>query len=667
MRSSGLWVCLGAALLCSVVGCLSPSAGQVAERPARNVILFIADGLRAGSVNPDDAPTLWAIRDQGVNFRNSHSLFPTFTTPNASAIATGHYLGDTGDFGNSGYVGFPIFDSGNFSRTPGTLTPFLENDQVLGDLDEHFANRRFLNEVTLLEAARTHGFNTAAVGKLGPVAIQDVTQTNPQGGRFVVPTTVILDDSTGSESGLPLSADVSRALQEVGLALAAPPTGLNSGTLSTPGTLVPNRVQQKWFADATTRAILPLFRRSGRPFVLVYWSRDPDGSQHNQGDSLNRLVPGINGPTSRAGVANADANLRQLLDYLDQNPDIRDRTDVFVTSDHGFSTISRHEIDAEGHGSTSYAATFTYRSAAGTPEVMPGWLPPGFLAVDLAHALGLGLFDPDAQAVIDGVTRYVPVDPSKPTSSSSHQHLLQGNALLGGTGVVQPRTDAKVVVSAGGGSDLIYIPSRDPALVRQIVGILSRQDYIGGLFVDGSYGEVPGALSMNAVSLVGSAQMPRPAIVVSFRHFAVDPANPLQSGVQISDSTLQEGQGMHGGLGRDETFNNMAAMGPDFRRGFVDDMPVSNADIAGTLAHVLGLDLPAKGALAGRVLSEALVDGGRAAPARSGRLVSRKAADGRSTVLEYQESNGRRYVDTACFTVVRQSGSSAAESKSLCQ
>ena len=37
---------------------------------------------------------------EGVDFRNSHSLYPTVTTPNASAIATGHYIGDTGDFGN---------------------------------------------------------------------------------------------------------------------------------------------------------------------------------------------------------------------------------------------------------------------------------------------------------------------------------------------------------------------------------------------------------------------------------------------------------------------------------------------------------------------------------------------------------------------------------------
>lgn len=61
-----------------------------------------------------------ALREAGVNFTN------------ASAIATGHYLGDTGDFSNT------VFDSGNFGSATGTLTPFVENNQILGDLDSHF-------------------------------------------------------------------------------------------------------------------------------------------------------------------------------------------------------------------------------------------------------------------------------------------------------------------------------------------------------------------------------------------------------------------------------------------------------------------------------------------------------------------------------------------------
>jgi hypothetical protein len=86
-----------------------------APHRTRNVIIFVADGLRHGSVNPVDAPTLLAIREHGVTFANSHSLFPTFTMPNASAIATGHALGDTGVFSNTEYVGFPIW---HLRRTP---------------------------------------------------------------------------------------------------------------------------------------------------------------------------------------------------------------------------------------------------------------------------------------------------------------------------------------------------------------------------------------------------------------------------------------------------------------------------------------------------------------------------------------------------------------------
>jgi len=59
-------------------------------------------------VSPERTPTFAKVRDTGVNFANSHSLFPTVTTANASAIATGHYLGDTGDYSNNIFVGFPV-------------------------------------------------------------------------------------------------------------------------------------------------------------------------------------------------------------------------------------------------------------------------------------------------------------------------------------------------------------------------------------------------------------------------------------------------------------------------------------------------------------------------------------------------------------------------------
>src|SRR5476649_1281829 len=97
--------------------------------PPHNLILFVPDGLRGRIVTPQTAPTMAEIRDKGVNFKNSHSLFPTFTSANASAMATGHYFGDTGDFSNTIYTGYPLEAVGD------TVVPFLENDAVLGSVD----------------------------------------------------------------------------------------------------------------------------------------------------------------------------------------------------------------------------------------------------------------------------------------------------------------------------------------------------------------------------------------------------------------------------------------------------------------------------------------------------------------------------------------------------
>lgn len=50
----------------------------------------------------------------------------------------------------------------------------------------------------------------------------------------------------------------------------------------------------------------------------------------------------------------------------------------------------------------------------------------------------------------------------------------------------------------------------------------------------------------------------------------------------------QQGQGMHGRFGRDNTRNFMAATGPDFKAQYRDPMPASNAGITPTLLRLLG-------------------------------------------------------------------------------
>jgi glycerophosphoryl diester phosphodiesterase/arylsulfatase A-like enzyme len=631
----------------------------------RNVLIFVADGLRYGSVTPENAPTLYSIRQQGVNFSNSHSLFPTFTTPNASAIATGHYLGDTGDFSNTIYAGYPV------SSSNGSPTPFIENDPVLADLNaqykgnfdasdpDSFSFYNFLNEETLLQYARQQGYSTAAVGKLGPTLIQDVSQgtRNPNTGTVPVPQTIIIDDSTGRTGGIPLAQSITQRLIKAGVGVTAPdrsngvdPTNTNlnqlrnnfSGSNTEPGTLEANYVQQQYFTDAVTKAILPEFKDSGKPFAAVYWSRDPDGTQHNQGDSLDSLTPGINGLTAKAAIKNADNNLAQIIQQL-KVEGLYDNTDIFITSDHGFSTISKSVVDAQGTLVNDYASTLSFKG------VNPGYLPAGFVAIDLAHGLGLNLFDPDqATKHTDGTYTYKRLDPTQGDRPNNGNGLIASTSSLS-TPNATTAPSAQVIVAANGGSDLVYVPDHSVETVKQVVNILSKENYVSGLFVDDSFGPIAGTLPLSSINLKGDAQTPTPAIVINFKTFSTDPSNPNQSEVEIADTTLQQGQGMHGSFGRGDTFNNMAAIGPDFKRGYVDSAPVSNADVAQTLAHILGFNIPSNGNLTGRVINEALKGGPKSVSSTSGILTSAPTTDGIQTYLNYQQVGTTKYFDAAGF------------------
>ena len=589
----GRWAALAVA---AVMAAGLAGSGRTAPTP-HNVIIFVADGLRSGIVTPESAPELAALRSEGVDLANSHSLFPTVTTPNASAIATGHRFGDTGDFGNSVFAGEPALPS------PATgLIIGLENDAALGLMNERFAGD-YLNETSLLEAARKRGYSAAAVGKLGPVAIQDVSARDGK-------STVILDDTTGHEGGIAIPAWLPDALKAAGLETAAPGRGDNGrqGTSTVPGTTTANVVQQAWFVGVVAKVLLPRFKAGGKPFVMVFWSRDPDGSQHNQGDSLNSLTPGINGPTGLAGVRNASATLGALRQALkDQGLD--GATDILVTADHGFSTISK-----ESAGSASAKARY--------PDVPAGFLPPGFLALDLGKALNLPVFEPGGEPLENG-------------------HPKRGSAILG----ADPKAP-ELVIGGNGGADLIWLPKANAkAVARRIVAFLTAQDYTAALFVDDALGPLPGALPLSAIGLKGAALTQRPAIVIGFRSHSTGCAQPELCGVDVADTDLQQGQGGHGTFGRADTHNFMAAVGPSFKTRFRNPAPVSNADVAPTAARILGLPLPPKGRLVGRVIAESLA--GAPAPAAASRstIRSARAPNGFVTVLNLQRYGGKYYVD----------------------
>src|SRR4030088_1025449 len=597
MRRSTLLMSAGLTLL---------STGMTSAQNAQphNLILFVPDGLRGQIVTPQTAPSMAKVRDQGVNFKNSHSLFPPFTPANASAMATGHYLGDTGDFSNTIYTGYPV------GPADGTVTPFLEVNPVILDVDEHFGGD-YLNEETILKMARAKGYSTAAIGKLGPTLIFDHTDKIGADGLH----SIVIDDATGGKNGVPLSDEMKAALAKAGLPLASPSRGDNgkAGDARTPGTVVPNTAQQAYFADIASKVVLPMFKERSKPFVLVFWSRDPDGTQHNTGDSLNTVTPGINGPTSLAGIKNADNNLAQLRKALD-DLGLTATTNVMIAADHGFSTISKES-------KTSPSAKATYED---TPK---DFLPMGFLAIDLAQALNLPLFDPN----------------NKNASIGDNAHPKAGNGVLG-----QDPAKPDVVIATNGGSDLIYLPNKDKKLAERTVKALLEQDYVSGLFVDDELGRFPGTLPMSQLGLKGKATTPNPSIVVNFRSYSTGCNEPTNCSVEVADTVLRQGQGMHGSFGRGDTMNFMAAIGPDFKAGYVDALPVSNADVGATAARLLGLTPKPKGSLIGRVMTEAMPNG--ATPRGfSGSVSSRASANGLKTVLKFQRVGEQRYFDVAGF------------------
>ena len=591
-------------VFCSTLSILAGVPAFAQTSTPRNLILFVPDGLRGRIVTPESAPAMAELRDKGVNFRNSHSLFPTFTMANGSAMATGHYIGDTGTFSNTIYTGYPV------AHANGTVVPFLEVDPVLLDVDEHFGGD-YLNEETILKMARAQGFSTAAIGKLGPTFLFDHTDKTGDDGLH----SIVIDDATGGKNGVPLSQEMQAALTKANLPLATPSRGDNgkSGDAKTPGTTSANVAQQGYMADVATKVVLPMFKARNKPFVLVFWSRDPDGSQHNTGDSLNTITPGINGPTSLAGIRNADNNLAQLRRALDEL-DLSATTNIIVSSDHGFSTISKESR-------SSPAARINYED---TPN---GFLPMGFVAIDLAKALKLPLFDPN--------------DKNAPVADNAHPKA--GNGLLG-----KDPAKPDVVVATNGGSDLIYLPNNDRKLAGRIVKALLQQDYVSGIFVEDDLGRFPGALPLSALYLRGKAVTPHPAIVVNFRSWSSGCDEPTNCSVEIADTVLRQGQGMHGSFSRGDTMNFMAATGPDFKAGYIDDLPVSNADVGATAAQLLGLTPKPRGNLLGRVMTEAMPNG--ATPrGTSSSVSSRASANGLKTVLKFQSVGSQRYFDAAGF------------------
>ena len=90
----------------------------------------------------------------------------------------------------------------------------------------------------------------------------------------------------------------------------------------------PNTAQDRWTTDVLTSALW----KAGVPKYSVVWMSDPDFSQHF-------TAPGA--PIGLAALRASDEHLGLVIAAL-KAKGVLDKTDIFVVSDHGFSTVTQN-------------------------------------------------------------------------------------------------------------------------------------------------------------------------------------------------------------------------------------------------------------------------------------------------------------------------------------
>src|SRR5579883_638203 len=270
------------------------SANQAYAGKAVLDLVLVLDGMRPDLIDPQETPNLWRLRQEGVNFLNSHSVFPIVTRVNSTAIATGMYPEHNGIFGNTIYV-----------RAVDARHAFGNDDyKNLLRLDAATGGHMVLAK-SLAQFLAEHGKTLAVVhsGTTGSALL-----ANPRGPQGVG---VLINGwwEPGVRVGFP--DPVNDAI--LGRFAAAPPAGGPKDSFI-------DRVN--WTERVLRDYVLPDLK----PDVVVNWLTEPDHTQHARG-------PGS--PQARAVIRNDDREIGLLLDRL-RELGLAERTNILVVSDHGF-------------------------------------------------------------------------------------------------------------------------------------------------------------------------------------------------------------------------------------------------------------------------------------------------------------------------------------------
>jgi predicted AlkP superfamily pyrophosphatase or phosphodiesterase len=252
---------------------------------AHRHLLIIVDGLRPDYVTPEVMPNLTALGKRGVVFRRHHSVYPTVTRVNASTISTGAYPEAHGLMGNSVY--FPAVDA----------TRFLDTADKGNLLKIAAAEGRLLTAPTLAEALEAAGRRMLVVS------------SGSSGSAFLNNSTIAGGAILHYQFAIPerLADD----LKELG---PPPPEKARGGELD------------RYAVDTFLKVGVPRVD----PSVTVMWLSDLDTAAHDNG---------IGAPATVATLKRVDENIGRIQEAL-KAAGLLDDYDIWVSSDHGFSTYT---------------------------------------------------------------------------------------------------------------------------------------------------------------------------------------------------------------------------------------------------------------------------------------------------------------------------------------
>ena len=267
---------------------------ETAPLENRHVVVVVWDGMRPDFVTERIAPTLWRFAREGVTFRRHHSVYPTMTSVNGAAIATGAYPNRNDLLANREYrPGIDLKKEFDICHPQA----IRKGDEISGG--------KYLALPTVAEIVHAAGRRAVIAGTKSVALIHD---------RHAEWTNAISKDSFTKFAAAPMPQSV----REEALRLLGPLPIQPSSTSA----------QRNAYA---TRALTDILWRDGLPAYSLLWLSDPDRTQHE-------YSPGAE--PSMAAIRSSDRNFASVLEALSKKR-ARETTDLLVVSDHGFSTIER--------------------------------------------------------------------------------------------------------------------------------------------------------------------------------------------------------------------------------------------------------------------------------------------------------------------------------------